>query len=194
MTNQPSTRGPDRMPPLDPAALSPAQRKAHDALVRGPRGKIEGPFIPMLRSPAFMDRAQQVGAFIRYESVLPDVLRELAILVTARVWDQAVEWSIHAPIARKDGLSVAAIAALAEDRRPDDLTETEAAVHDYSLELHRTQGVSDALYARTLALLGEEALIDLTGLCGYYAMLAMIMNVARTPLAEGEPRFKVPEA
>lgn len=191
MTN-PHTTGPERMPPLEPGVLNPAQRKAYDALVQGPRGKIEGPFIPMLRSPGFMDRAQQVGAFIRYESVLPAVLRELAILVTARVWDQAIEWSIHAPIAQADGLSLAAIAALAEDRRPDDLTEAEAAVHDYCFELHRTQGVSDELYARTLALLGEEALMDLTGLCGYYAMLAMIMNVARTPLPAGEPRFKVP--
>jgi len=193
MTTNPNTTGPDRMPPLAPEDLSSDQRRVYDALIQGPRGKIEGPFIPLLRSPVFMDRAQQVGAFIRYESVLPDVLRELAILVTARVWDQAIEWSIHAPIARKDGLSRAAIAAMAQDLRPDDLSEAEAAVHDYCVELHRTQGVSDGLYARVLALIGEEALMDLTGLCGYYAMLAMIMNVARTPLPAGEPRFKIPD-
>ena len=173
-------------------ALSPAQREARDAVISGPRGVLQGPFIPMLRSPGLMNRAQQVGAFIRYESILPAALRELAILVTARFWDQAIEWRIHAPIARAEGLAADVIAALAADRRPDGMNDAEAAVHDYCRQLHETRTVNDETYDRALAALGDEALIDLTALCGYYAMLAMIMNVARTPLPEGEAPFQPP--
>jgi 4-carboxymuconolactone decarboxylase len=32
---------------------------------------------------------------------------------------------------------------------------------------------------------GERGVIDMLGVAGYYSMLAMIMNVARTPLPDG---------
>jgi 4-carboxymuconolactone decarboxylase len=185
--------GPDRLPPLPREALNAEQQQALDALLQGPRGVLQGPFIPMLRSAGFMNRAQKVGEYIRYESPLAADLRELAILVTARHWNQAIEWTIHAPIALKDGVSRDALVALAEDRVPD-LQGAQAIVYRYCSELHRTQGVSDALYAEALEALGETVLIDLTGLCGYYALLAMIMNVARTPLPEGAQPFAIPSA
>jgi 4-carboxymuconolactone decarboxylase len=71
--------------------------------------------------------------------------------------------------------------AIAEGRRPPDLAEDETAAYDFAIELHHRKGVSDATYARALALFGETGIIDLTGICGYYSLLAMMMNVARTP-------------
>ena len=61
------------------------------------------------------------------------------------------------------------------------MAEDETAAYDFAIELHHRKSVSDATYARALALFGERGVIDLTGLCGYYSFLAMMMNVARTP-------------
>jgi 4-carboxymuconolactone decarboxylase len=185
--------GDDRLPPLGPQAMTLEQAQAVSALVKGPRGTLQGPFIPMLRSPGFMNRAQKVGEYIRYESPLPALLRELAILVTARCWGQTTEWHIHAPIARAAGLASDDMAAIANDVAPEGLDEAGMAVYRFCLELHLTQGVTDDAYAAALDALGEVQLIDLTGLCGYYAMLAMVMNVARTPLPAGVNPFEIPD-
>jgi 4-carboxymuconolactone decarboxylase len=53
------------------------------------------------------------------------------------------------------------------------------------VELHRNQGVSDATYARALAKFGEQGIVDMVGLNGYYTLIAMVLNTARTPLPEG---------
>ncbi len=176
---------PDRLPPIPSDEMTPAQRRAADALVHGPRGALFGPFVPMLRSPQLMDRAQRLGEYLRYDSAMPQRLRELAILVTARHFRQAYEWHVHAPAAAKAGLAAPTIAAIAAGRRPDTLQADEAIVYDFCTELHREHRVSDATYAGALALLKETGVIDLCGVCGYYGLLALIMNVARTPLPQG---------
>jgi 4-carboxymuconolactone decarboxylase len=106
---------------------------------------------------------------------------ELAILLTARDWAQQFEWSHHYKHALDAGLSKEIADAIAEARRPVGMAEDEAAAYDFSIELHRNKGVSDATYDRAAGLFGEQGIIDLTGINGYYSFLAMMMNVARTP-------------
>lgn len=177
--------GHDRLPPIPSQALTPAQRRTADALVQGRRGALFGPFVPMLRSPKMLDRAQRLGEYLRYESAIPAKLRELAILVTARHFRQAYEWHVHAPAAAQAGLATESIEALAEGRRPEALQRDEAVIYDFCTELHRTHQVSDEAYAAACTLLGEQGLVDLCAVCGYYGLLALVMNVARTPLPEG---------
>ncbi len=177
--------GSDRLPPIPADELSTDQRRAADALAQGRRGALFGPFIPMLRSPELLDRAQRLGEYLRYDSALPARLRELAILVTARHFRQAYEWHVHAPAAADAGLAPQTLAALAAGRRPEPLQADEAAVYDFCTELHAAYQVSDATYAAALARLGEQGVIDLCGVCGYYGLLALVMNVARTPLPTG---------
>ena len=175
----------DRLPPLEREAMTAEQRRAADALVRGRRGALYGPFVPLLRSPELLDRAQRLGEYLRYDSALPPRLRELAILVTARHFRQAYEWHVHAPAAIEAGFSPETIAELAAGRRPPSLRPDEAVVHDFCAELHGRHEVRDERYAAALALLGERGVVDLTGLCGYYGLLALVMNAARTPLPAG---------
>src|SRR6478672_12310739 len=95
----------DRLPPLAPDTLTEAQRRAADTIINGPRGALYGPFVPLLRSPELMGHAQRLGEYLRYRSAIGTRLSELAILVTARAWDQQVEWAIHAPIALQAGIA-----------------------------------------------------------------------------------------
>ena len=63
---------------------------------------------------------------------------------------------------------------------PEALLDDEQAVHDFCIELRQSKRVSDGTYARALALFGEQGVVDLMGINGYYTFLAMVMNGAQT--------------
>jgi 4-carboxymuconolactone decarboxylase len=170
----------DRLPSLPPDQWTDAQREAAAAIINGPRGALYGPFVPLLRSPELMGHAQRLGEYLRYRSAIGTRLTELAILVTARAWNQQVEWAIHAPIAQQAGIAPAVIEAIAQRRQPQGMPADEAAVHDFCIELQRDKRVSDRVYGAALALFGEQGVVDLMGVNGYYTFLAMVMNAAQT--------------
>lgn len=170
----------DRLGPIPFERLSAAQQVAAQAVIDGPRGALYGPFVPLIRSPELMEAAQRMGEYLRYRSAIGTRLSELAILVTARQWDQQVEWAIHEPIARSAGIGDGIIAAIAQRRRPDGMSEEEALVHDFCIELHQHKRVGDQTYDAALQRFGEHGVVDLMGLNGYYTFLAMVMNAART--------------
>ena len=101
---EPSRARPARFPPLDPAAMSPEQKRVADAIASGPRGGLRGPFQAWLRSPELADRLQRVGEYLRFSSSLPPRLNEFAILITARAWNAKYEWYAHYPLALQAGL------------------------------------------------------------------------------------------
>lgn len=167
--------------------MSEAQKKAREAIVAGPRGDVRGPFNALLRSPELADRAQRLGAHIRFGSSLPARLNELAILVTARYWSAQFEWYAHHALALKAGLDPRIAAEIAEGRRPSGLAREEAAVYDFCHELHHRKGVSDETFAAARACFGEQGVVDLIGACGYYTLVSMVLNVERHPLPDGVP-------
>ena len=171
----------DRLPPLPPAAWTQEQRLHPQPIIDGPRGALLGPFVPLLRSPELMGHVQRLGEYLRYRSAVGTRLTELAILVTARHWSQAVEWAIHAPIAEREGIAPATIEAIAGGQRPAAMSEDEAVVYDLCSELQRTQAVSDEHWNAAVARFGEQGTIDLIGITGYYSLLSMVMNAAHTP-------------
>jgi len=163
-----------------PTDWTPAQRAAAEEIINGPRKALISPFVPMLRSPEFTTHAQRLGEYLRYRSAIGLKLSELAILVVARQWSQQVEWAIHAPIAEREGVPPDVIAAIGEGRRPDTMDDDIALVHDFCVELHHRRNVTDTTWQRAVARFGEHGTVDLVGLNGYYTMLAMMMNAART--------------
>jgi 4-carboxymuconolactone decarboxylase len=173
------SRMPDRLPPIPFDALTPAQHAAAQAVIDGPRGALYGPFIPLLRSPELMLAAQQMGEYLRYRSAIGTRLSELAILLTARHWNQQVEWAIHAPIAAQEGIAQEVIDAIAVRQTPAGLAADEQAVYDFCVELQRDKRVGDATYAAALRQFGEHGVTDLMGLNGYYTFLAMVLNATQ---------------
>jgi 4-carboxymuconolactone decarboxylase len=170
----------DRMPPLSPAELSPAQRAAIAAFEASRRSTPEGPWIPLLRSPELMPRVSGLGEYLRYKTCLPPRLSEFLILLTARHWTQQFEWQIHGPIALASGVPKDTFAAIAEGRRPPGMTHEEALLHSLFTELISNKRVSDATYAALVESFGERGVVDAVGVIGYYSLLAMIMNTAQT--------------
>ena len=171
----------DRLPPLSPDRMDAAQRAAADELIAGPRKGVKGPFIPLLRSPELLARMQKVGEYLRFHSALSPRISEFATLIVSRAWTQQFEWCVHVPLALKAGTSAATIAALREGRRPTDMNDDEACVHDFAQELLQQRGVADATYQAALQRFGERGVVELTSLIGYFAMVSMVLNVAHTP-------------
>lgn len=172
----------DRMPPIASDKLTPEQKKAQELLAATPRGNAgnAGPFVPLLRSPEYMNRLQRVGEYLRFNNSIPQKLVEMTILMAARQWTQQYEWAAHYPLALKAGLKVETAKAIAEGRRPQEMTDEEDMVWNFNIEIWLNKNVSDVTYARVAQKFGERGVIDLTGVTGYYSNLAMIMTVART--------------
>ena len=171
----------DRLPPIPPERWTEAQRKEAEAMIAGPRGAVLAPFVPLLRSPELSGHVQRLGEYLRYRSAIGVRLTELAILVTSKHYAQPVEWAIHAPIAEREGLAAATVSAIERGERPATMADDEALVHDFCVELLQGRGqVGDATWARTVGRFGEPAVVDLVGTCGYYGLLALVMNAART--------------
>jgi 4-carboxymuconolactone decarboxylase len=176
-----------RMPDLDPAKLSPEQRKVYDAILAGPRGHVVGPLRVWLQSAELADKAQALGAFCRFGTSLPPRLSELAILVTGAHWQAGFEWHAHAPMGQKAGLDAAAIEAVRVGKTPTFAKADETAVYTFASELLKTRKVSDATYARALAELGQKGVIELVGILGYYGLISMTINAFEVPLPAGAP-------
>ena len=138
-----------------------------------------GPFLDLLASPELMTRVSALGEYLRYRSALPPRLSEFAILITAAHWQQQFEWDIHAPIAAKAGVPQAVIDAIWAHIPPPGLDLEQQALYELCIALHRERAVSPELRGRTQAVLGEQATIDAIAICGYYALLAMVLNARK---------------
>ena len=175
--------------PLD--QMTPAQRTVADAIMSGPRQKMSGPFNAWLRSPELADRLQRVGEYVRFNTSLDKRLNEMAIIMTAQYWGSQYEWYAHAPLAIKAGLDPEIVAALGAGNKPEKMKDDEALVWEFTTQLRRDHGVNDAIYAKAVEKFGENGVMDLVGVNGYYDVVAMTLNVAHvSPPANAELPFK----
>src|SRR5437763_1307294 len=94
------------------AEMTPDQRRVHDLIVAGRRGRFGGPFQLLIRAPEICEHAAKLGEHLRWGTSLPDRLSELAIVTTAQFWRAQYEWYAHAPLAEKAGVPAAAIDAI----------------------------------------------------------------------------------
>jgi 4-carboxymuconolactone decarboxylase len=175
-----------RLPELDPATFSPEQKKVHEAILAGPRGKVVGPLKVWLNNPGLAEHAQALGAYARFNSSLPPRLSELAICVTGAFWKANFEWFAHAPMAIKAGIDPAAIEAIRTGATPKLIKSDEQAIYDFAIELIAKRRVSDATFERAKTEIGQTSVIDLVGIIGYYSLVSVTLNAFEIPLPEGE--------
>jgi 4-carboxymuconolactone decarboxylase len=181
----------ERMPEITLEKMTPAQRGIAEAIMGGPRGRMSGPFNAWLRSPELADRLQKVGEYVRFHTSLDKRINEMAILMTAQAWGAQYEWYAHAPLALKAGLDPAIISAIGAGRKPDSMKDDEAIVWEFTTQLRRDHSVDDAIYAKALEKFGEQGIVDLIAVNGYYDVVSMTLNVAHVkPPADAALPFK----
>jgi 4-carboxymuconolactone decarboxylase len=179
----------DRFKPLTYEQMTPEQRKMTNIAV-AQRG-TGGSFNINVRDPDGGQLLFDMGDRVRFHMSVPDKLKELAIILTARYWGAQFEWLAHHRAAVQAGFSEDKVKAIAEGRRPVGMSADEEAVYNFITELYKTRQTSDATFAAVKNLAGERGVVDLIVSAGYYQSVSMLMNADRLPVnANQQPELK----
>ncbi len=183
-----------RIPLFPNDTMDAAQQAVLTKILSGPRGRIQGPLRAALYNPELADKWQALGALLRYGTSLSPRLSEIAILVTGRACNSPFEWYAHRIEGEKAGIEAPVLEALLAQTEPPGMSEDDAVVWRYAVELNRDRSVSGSTYAAALDRFGARTVVELTALIGYYTMVAMTLNCHEIPLPEGvTPAFPLPQ-
>lgn len=175
-----------RLEPIEMNNLTSDQQTVVDKMLEGPRGGMRGPFESLLRRPELCDRVQHLGAYCRFDTTLDRDVAELAIILTGKHWKAQFEFWAHARLAREAGVPDAIIEAVRDGSQIKTNNKSYQAVNDFLTEYFETNRVSDPIYHQARQALGEEGIVDLVGLVGYYSLVSLTLNVFEVGLPEGE--------
>jgi len=179
----------DRFKPLTYEQMTPEQKKMTDIAV-SQRG-TGGSFNINVRDPDGGRWLFDFGDRVRFHMSVPDKLKELTIILTARYWGAQFEWLAHRRAAVQAGLSEDKVKAIAEGRRPSGMSPDEEAVYNFITEWFKARQASDATFAAVKNVVGERGVVDLIVSAGYYQIVSMLMNTDRLPVAAGQkPELK----
>jgi 4-carboxymuconolactone decarboxylase len=181
-----------RLTVLSSDQMTPEQAGLYREILNGPRGQgpravllstgaggLAGPFNAMLYAPQVGRALQELGAAIRFRTHLSPRVREMAILVVAQAWGSAYERDSHEPIGRQAGLTEPEIEALRAGADPEFADDPERIAYSVVRSLVGPADLDDHEYATAVAALGEQALVELSTLVGYYATLALQLRIFR---------------
>jgi 4-carboxymuconolactone decarboxylase len=169
--------------------MTDEQRRIHDEILSGPRGRVEGPLKIWLTSPDLAQAAQKLGAYIRFGSRLPPRLSELVIIVTGAHYKAEYEWFAHVRFAQEAGIPEAVTEAIRNGETPELPDAEQRIVHAAAVELTRDHKLSDATFDEAVEVLGLPALVDLIGVVGYYGMVSLTLNTFEIPTPDGSKAF-----
>ena len=174
-----------RFAELTVAQLDDQQRPIADRILKFSKIGIGGPYHLMLRSPQAAQQVINLMEYLRFQSTVPNRLKEFSIMIQGRLWRSQVEWATHYAPATKAGVSPETLAALKANRRPTTMQPDEAAVYDFCMELYTKHAMSDETFARLHQFLNDQQIVDLTLLQGTYVTAASLMAMADQGLPPG---------
>ncbi len=175
-----------RLKLLSPGEMNEAQKQTYDEAIAGKRGSAPAPMMAWLNSPEMARHATPLGEMLRFNTVFPPKLSEIAILVTARHFTAHYEWWAHKRLALKGGLAPKIIDDIRDRRTPEFDDPKAGMIYDVAKSLHEGHGLSQPLYDAAIELLGERGVVEIIGLCGYYSMVSMTLNTFEFGLPDGE--------
>jgi 4-carboxymuconolactone decarboxylase len=165
--------------------MTPAQREVHDDIVAGRRGRFGGPFQLLIRAPEVCRHLSRLGEYLRWGSSLSPALSELAICLTARHLRANYEWHAHMPLAVEAGVPESAMEAIRSGTTPRFETNDQALVYRVVTELIDTKRLSDASFAEAINAFGEQRVVELGTIIGYYTAIGNALNVFEVALPAG---------
>lgn len=165
-----------RLKLLSPGEMSADQKETYDESIAGKRGAPPAPMMAWLNSPQMAKHATRLGEQLRFNTIFPAKLSEIAILVTARHWTSHYEWFAHKRLALKGGMDPKIIDDIRDRRTPSFDDPKGRMIYDVAKSLHEGHGVAKPLYDEAVALLTLRGVTEIIGLCGYYTMVSMTLN------------------
>lgn len=173
-----------RVPYVTREQLKPEDRKYFDEIV-GTRGGIRGPFGVLLHSPDLAARVADTGAYVRFKFDVPEALKEVVILTTAREIKNQYEFTAHARLAREAKVSEDTIRAIANGTAPRGLSGDEELVVRYTQELLQDHKISEATFNAVNDRFGVQKTVELTALIGHYLLVGQVLAAFDVELAPG---------
>lgn len=176
-----------RLPELDRATLTDAQRGVLESIESGPRGAmgLVGPFGVYVRVPGVGQAAQNLGAAVRFNTELAENVKEVAICTVGAFYKSKFEFAAHASLAAKAGVAQDIIDAIHNGEPPAFKDDAERLAYEVTGELLSNHRLSDSTYTRALECLGETPLVELVLTVGYYTTVSFTLNAFQIPLREG---------
>src|SRR5712692_5850508 len=181
-----------RLPDLTRDQLKPEDRQYYDAIAGSRGGSVRGPYGVLLHSPDLATRVANTGTYVRFDLDLPEALKELIIITTAREIKSQYEFVAHARLARQAGLAESTIQAVATGTAPQGLSGDEALLVRYVQELLRNHKISDATFNAVRDRFGMQKTLEITGLVGHYLLVGQILAAFEVDLPEGA-KPEIPE-
>jgi 4-carboxymuconolactone decarboxylase len=175
-----------RLKLLSPDEMNPAQKETYDEAIAGKRRSAPPPMMAWLNSPDMARHATRLGEVLRFDTIFPPKLSEIAILVTARHWTAHYEWYAHKRLALKGGLDLKIIDDIRDRRTPTFDDPKAKMIYDVAKSLHEGHGLAQSLYDEAVQLLSLRGVVEIIGLCGYYTTVSMTLNTFEFDLPEGE--------
>ena len=165
-----------RLSALPYEEMSDEQKAVHDAIMAGPRGSVRGPFLPWLRAPGMAGQAQVLGEYFRFNTSISRDLAEIAICVTGAHYRAEFEWWAHSRMAHEAGVPEDVTEAIRTGREPVFEDIKSKTVYQTARALNLRHRLSDDEFALAKQVLGEQGLVEVIGLCGYYALVSLTLN------------------
>jgi 4-carboxymuconolactone decarboxylase len=176
-----------RLKLLSPGEMSADQKQTYDEAIAGKRGAPPAPMLAWLNSPEMARHATRLGETLRFNTMFPAKLSEIAILVTARHFTAHYEWWAHKRLALRGGMDEKIIDAIRDRRTPEFDEANGRMIYDVARALHEGHGrLPQGLYDAAIEILGERGLVEIIGLCGYYTLVSMTLNTFEFELPAGE--------
>jgi 4-carboxymuconolactone decarboxylase len=179
-----------RLEPLDIDRLNAEQQALLEAMQRGPRGArhgrlgLTGPFGVWLHSPTVGNAAQAFGAAVRFQTQLPEAVKEVAICTVGAYYRAKFEFAAHARLALEAGVSAAAVEAIRTDAAPALDDPRTAMAYDITTALLRQHRLSDDLYHRARQRFSESEMVELVTVIGYYCQISLTLNAFEVSLPD----------
>jgi 4-carboxymuconolactone decarboxylase len=167
--------------------LNPEQQAVAAEVLKQSSAGLGGPYGMLIKSPELLKRYLLMTDYLRQKTSLPHRLNEMAILLEARLWDAQYEWWAHEPLARKAGLSDAIIEDIRAGKRPNAMQPDETIVYEVVTELLNKRQLSDDTFGRAKQILGEQQIVDLVAVAGFYVMVSAVVIAGRIAVPNGGP-------
>jgi 4-carboxymuconolactone decarboxylase len=165
-----------RLPTVKRENLSPEDAQTWDAIAASHRGSVAGPFGALIQVPALAGRVSDLEGYFRFNGLLTPADRELIVIAVTRELGAAFPFLIHKGLAQSAGAREQAIQVVEAQAATDGLTPREGLLIEMARTLCSAHRLSDELYGRLVAELGEPMLVEAVTLAGHYTMISLVVN------------------
>jgi 4-carboxymuconolactone decarboxylase len=145
-------------------------------------GGLIGPFNAFVHAPGVGRHLSALGGRLRFKTSIERRLSELAIITVGAAWRAEFEWWAHAGTARKHGVSDAVVDAIGRGDEPPFEAEDERAIYEVARQLTSTGRLSQETHDAARRFLGDQGMVELVYLCGYYTLISFLLNAFAVPL------------